>query len=101
MPAAVTIPDRGWIPAGELKVGSTKDRSRPVQIQPGKECAITTPARPGEAVHTQFMNAVAGAAKPEAIAEQTPNGFTATIGKTFTFGHDRRGGEAYVMTSKD
>ena len=91
-----------WLPLGKQKMGMTKDDSLSVQIQPGKECAITTKSRPGAGVHTQFMKAVTGAAKPAAITERTSNPFVATVrGKKFIFKHDRSGGEAYVMLSKD
>ncbi len=91
-----------WMPLGKEKMGMTKDDSLSVQIQPGKECAITTKARPGAAVHAQFMNAVIGTTKPPAITEKTSNPFVAAVGgKRFIFKHDRSGGEAYVMLAKD
>jgi hypothetical protein len=91
-----------WLPLGKEKMGMTKDDSLSVQIQPGKECAITTKTRPGTAVHTQFMKVVTGATKHAAIGKKTSNPFVATAGgKKFIFKHDRSGGEAYVMLSKD
>jgi len=91
-----------WLPLGKEKMGMTKDQSLSVQIQPGKECAITTKTRPGPAVHTQFMNAVIGATKSTAITERTSTPFVLAVGgKKFIFKHDRSGGEAYVMLSKD
>lgn len=91
-----------WLPLGKQKMGMTKDDSLSVQIQPGKECAITTKSRSGAGVHTQFVKAVTGAAKPAAITKKASNPFVATVrGKRFIFKHDRSGGEAYVMLSKD
>ena len=80
----------------------TKDQSISIQIQPGKECAITSKTRPGPAVHTQFINAVSSATKSPAIAKLTSTPFIAAVGgKKFIFKHDRDGGEAYVMLRKD
>ena len=91
-----------WLPLGKEKVGMTKDQSVSVQIQPGKECTITTPTRPGATVHTQFMNALISAAKPGAITEETSFRSRATIGgKKYIFGHVRHDGEAYIMSPKD
>ena len=91
-----------WLPLGREKMGMTKDQSLSVQIEPGRECAITTPTRPGPTVHTQFMNALISAAKPGAITEETSFRFRATIGgKKYIFGHVRHDGEAYIMSPKN
>jgi hypothetical protein len=91
-----------WLPLGKEKMGMTKDHSLSVQIKPGRECAITTPTRPGATVHTQFMNAIISATKPGAITEETSFRFSAIIGgKKYLFGHIRRDGEAYVKAPKD
>jgi hypothetical protein len=91
-----------WIPLGKQRMGMTKDQSVSIQIQPDKECAITSKTRPGPAVHNQFINAVSSAAKSPAIAKLTSTPFIAAVaGKKFIFKHDRNGGEAYVMLRKD
>jgi hypothetical protein len=90
-----------WTPLGKAKMGMTKDSSLSVQITPGKECAITTKAKAGNAAHGQFMAAVLGATKSQGITEKTASPFQASLGgKKFVFTHDRSGGEAYVMAVK-
>jgi hypothetical protein len=92
---------KNWIPLGKQQIGDTADGSLSIQIQPGKECATTTQTRRGAAVHAQFMKTVAGAVSTPGITEQTKNPFAASAGgKPFIFGHDRNGGEAYVMVAK-
>ncbi len=91
-----------WLPLGKEKMGMTKDHSLSVQIKPSRECAITTPTRPGATVHTQFMKAITSATKPAAITKETSFRFSGIIGgKKYVFGHIRHDGEAYVMSPKN
>jgi hypothetical protein len=79
---------------GKVSMEMSEDEKISVQLKPGKECAVTTEKRPGDAVAKQFVSAVATAAGAD--GKQMPLlGYVG--GSAFMFLHDRNGGEAYVM----
>jgi hypothetical protein len=81
-------------------LGMSEDHSLGVQIKPGKECAVTTEARPGSVVRTQFLQIVSAAAAAP-IDQNTSIPFAARVGgQNSIFHHDRKGGEAYVIIPK-
>lgn len=88
----------GVKPANALGIGMTDDGSLSVQVQPGKECSITSENRPGADVHEQFASVVANATGfPKEQLLNTNALKTLFRGKPVIFHHDRKGGEAYVM----
>ena len=95
---------KDWIELGEGKSAMTADDSLSVQIKPGKECAITTPSRPGRQAVWQFADAVTKATGLHTATGE--GGAYAAIavgayrGQGYVFGLDRNGGEAYVMLGK-
>lgn len=80
---------------GFAQIGMRKDRSLGVQVQQGKECAVTTPSRTSEGLTAAFLQLVSRRTGAE-LRKQVPT--TAQLGgSAYVFHHDRRGGEAYVM----
>ncbi len=86
------------VDVGAEKMGMTADQTLGAQIQPGKECVVTTESRSGDAALIQFKAAIANATSGPAPAEFP---FVGQVrGASFVFGNDRKGGETYVMLKK-
>ncbi|QNH76900.1 hypothetical protein GGD92_00995 [Pseudomonas protegens] len=81
--------------AGFAKMGMNEDQTLGVQVQAGKECAITTPSQNDSSLTQQFLS-MAGKFSSTALAQSVPTKITLD-GQTFILMHDRRGGEAYVL----
>lgn len=80
---------------GFAQIGMRGDRSLSVQIQQGKECAVTTPPRNNEGLTAAFLQLISRQTGAE-LRTQVPT--TVQLrGTAYVFHHDRRGGEAYVM----
>lgn len=72
--------------------GLSEDHSLGVQIKPGKECAVTTEARPGSFVRTQFLQIVSAAADAP-VDKNTPIPFAALwAGRTLYSSTTEKGG---------
>ncbi|MGZ0782940.1 hypothetical protein DNK59_10830 [Pseudomonas sp. TKO26] len=81
--------------AGFAKMGMNEDQTLGVQVQAGKECAITTPSQNDSSLTQQFLS-MAGKFSSTPLAQSVPTKITLD-GQTFILMHDRRGGEAYVL----
>ncbi len=80
---------------GFAQIGMRGDRSLSVQVQPGSECAVTTPSKSNNGLTDAFLQLVSRHVG-SSVGTRVPA--TAQIrGTAFIFQHDRRGGEAYVM----
>ncbi len=81
--------------AGFMKMGFNKDKSLGVQIKENKECVITTPQQRRRGLSMQFLQTVGRYATGITPGKMPVSGNIG--GSEFIFGHDRRGGEAFVM----
>ncbi|MGE7955953.1 hypothetical protein ACQKQA_05010 [Pseudomonas sp. NPDC089530] len=82
--------DAGW-----ARMGLRPDHTLGVQVQKGKQCAVTTPAQSDPTLTRQFIK-VAEQFSSTPVAHNLP--LKITLDKqTYLLMHDRRGGEAYVM----
>jgi len=81
--------------AGFARMGLNKDDSLGVQVQAGKECAVTTPSQSDTTLTRQLLD-VAGRFSSTPVAQNVPAKITVNQ-QSFILMHDRRGGEAYVL----
>lgn len=85
---------------GNAAMGMTDDKSLSVQIEPNRECSVTSPNRSNPALHAQFLRAIGEFADKTPQANKAGTPFPGMVkGHRFVFQHDRKGGEAYVMLS--
>lgn len=85
---------------GDAAMGMTDDHSLSVQIEPNRECSVTSPNRSDPALHAQFLRAIGEFADKAPQANKAGTPFPGIInGHRFIFQHDRKGGEAYVILS--
>lgn len=81
--------------AGYARMGLRPDHSLGVQVQQGKQCAVTTPSQRDKTLTAQFLK-IAGQFSSTPVAQDLPVKITLDQ-QVFLLMHDRRGGEAYVM----
>ncbi|WDG52700.1 hypothetical protein [Pseudomonas chlororaphis] len=81
--------------AGYARMGLRPDHSLGVQVQKGKQCAVTTPSQRDKTLTEQFLK-LAEQFSSTPVAQHLPAKITLD-NQTFLLMHDRRGGEAYVM----
>ncbi|UXY50981.1 hypothetical protein [Pseudomonas tohonis] len=80
---------------GFMMAGFNADKSMSVQIQAGKECAVTTPSQRDESLTRQLLDSARDLSGTP-VAQFAPS--TVTLGgEVFILAHDRSGGEAYVL----
>ncbi|MCU9948657.1 hypothetical protein [Pseudomonas sp. PDM13] len=80
---------------GFMMAGFNADKSMSVQIQAGKECAVTTPSQRDESLTRQLLDSARGLSGTP-VAQTAPSMVTLG-GQVFILAHDRSGGEAYVL----
>ncbi len=89
-----------FMPLGDATMGMSADHSISIQIEPNRECSVTSPNRPNPTLHEQFLRAVGEFADKTPQTNKAGTPFPGKIkGHPFVFQHDRKGGEAYVILS--
>lgn len=97
--AAAEFGVKDVIDAGFATFASKPDKSLSVQVKEGRECAITTPSQRDRTLSKQLLSVIQKYSTTTVAARMPTQG---TIdGNTFVFHHDRKGGEAFVMLTKE
>jgi hypothetical protein len=86
---------------GFMKSGRNSDDSVGVQIKLGYQCVITTKSQKNRNLTAQFFNAVAPDARIIKISSKVSGVLITIDKKLFSIGHDREGGEAFILMKLD